>query len=580
MSAVKYYIESSIVSKTEVTPIFNGSFSFVLEEDKLYHVHKCNSKLKFIEKDYELIIQHIDNECEDITIMVEKGCADEFTLYWQGTFKIFDTTRDDPKWLEVKPERDGLYECFEEALEDKQNLYTEEESDYVTVLSGHGEREIIECISDTYVHTFVGFGNNTPNDPLPYEHNFVDSDYPDACVEGRPNFVSIAREIHITLDETRLHDVFGTFRHVEYVLVQRFRRWTVKTSCVNGVPTPPPYPSGYAANGIASLNEWKLLQDNCAAESTAIFLSSGSTAGPYDRGRLFKDILIQMVSSLNCGLTLVSNFFDVAPDSTAPDNIAYTFANDFLKHLTLHQKSDIKRKEASNPSKELAWDIENKKAFDDLRKLFNVFPVIEGTTLRLEHYSYFENSIGWDVSNLDIRTQIDYTGNNLIRTENFYYADEACSAAFKASELQYNCGNDNKDNRCEVFSTDILFIENVNNESEISDAGFVLISNVIRDVINGQQYVAISNNAPLRWSNLLANLHLHGRLYKSGILNGEQQDFESWKPYIKALDFKVDYCCDDVWSASDKIITKLGTGTVKEAEHNIYKDKLKLNLLY
>ncbi len=579
MSNIKYYVESTLISKTEVTPIFNGAFSFELEQDRLYYTHKCKGKLKFIDADYELIMQHKDDACEDISIIVETSCADNYELYWRGKFKIFDTTRDDPKWLTVTPVKDGVYECFETALKDKQNIYSDDSADYVTVSAGHGTRDIIECVSDTKAWSTIGSITGLTSDPFPLESAFTLPDYPTDCVNGEAGYYRRATELHITLDETRVHDILGTYRYMEYVLLSRYVRWSVRLPCVGGVPTPPTYPSGLIINGVQDV--FPLLEDDCAGTGMATFGTAGSSSvGDYTRGRLFGDILTQVVTDLNCGLTLVSDFFNINADNTAPNNKAYIFAEEYLHNLTLHQKSDIKRKDSTSPSKVLAWDVEVSKLFGDLRKLFNVFPVISDGTLRLENYSYFDNMIGWDISDKNISTEIDSSGNGLIKTENFYYADEACSALFKAQEIKYNCGNDNKDTRCEIISVDVAFIENTNNEAEINDTGFVLISNKIRAVNNGSQYVMVSNNIPLRWSELLENLHVYGRLYKSGELNGVQQDFESWKPYEKAKAFTVDFCCDDVWSPENLMRTKIGLGKVQEAEHNIYKNTLKPKLLY
>lgn len=574
MSQVKYYIESSLISKTEVNPIFKGIFTFVQEEDKLYHIHKCKEKIKFINEDYELIMQHKDNECEDISIIVEIACADEYEHYWQGKFKIFDTTRDDPKYLEVIPQRDGIYECFEEALKDKQNIYSENATDYVTVYSGHGEREIIECVSDTKSWSAIGSITGLTSDPYPNQDNFTLPDYPSDCVDGETGFFAVARELHITLEETRIHDTLGTYTYIEYILLSRYMRWQLTLPCVGGVPTPPSYPSGLIVNGQHDV--WPLYSDDCAATGTATFGSLGFEEGPYTRGRVFNDILIQAVGALNCGLTVQSNFFNINPDGNSPDNIAYQFAEDYLWDLTIHQKSDIKRKEASNPAKELSWEIENKQLFGDLRKAFNVWPIIKNNVLHLEHYSHFVGELGWDVSDKNISTVIDYSGNSSIQTENFYYMDEACSALFKAQEVRYNCGTENKDYRCEMFSFDVSFIENINNEAEIDDGGFVLISNTIRD----GQYIMNRRNIFLRWELLLENLHVFGRLYKSGKLNGVQQDFISWKPYIKSDPFTLDYCCGDLFDPAKLMTTKLGQGTVKEAEHNVYKNTLKPKLFY
>ena len=577
MSQVKYYLESSKIAKTEVTPTFSGIFEFSRRDEQVYYIHECKDKMKFITEDYDLIMVHIDDICDDITIIVEQGCGDEYTEYWRGTFKLFSAERNDPKYLEVKPEPFGVYECFETAIEALQSPFSEDDADYVTVYGGHGTREIIECVSDTksYTSFSTAIFPNAP-DPYPSQDNFTLADYPSDCVDGLIGFSAVAREIHKTLEETRIHEGLGTYTYIEYVLLSRYVRWSVKTDCVGGVPTPPDYPSGYAANGSESLNEWQLIEDDCAGTNKTTWRTSGTTLGEYKRGRLFQDIIVNMVADFDCGLTVVSNFFDINPDNSEPDNIAYQYAVQHLHDLTLHQKSDIKRKDASNHSKVLAWEFIPEDLLNDLAALFNVYPIIRNNVLFLEHYSYFVGLTGWDVSHINVNTKIDNTGNDSIKTELFNYADKNCSASFKATQIEYNCGDNHLDRNCKLISVDVGFIENINNESDIKDEGFVLISNAIRD----GQYVMNTSNSPLRWNNLLENLHLHGRPFKSGELGGVQQDFLSWRPFIKAEAFTVPYCCDDVFDPSKTMITKLGEGELDSAEHNIITDTLKPKLLY
>ncbi len=177
------------------------------------------------------------------------------------------------------------------------------------------------------------------------------------------------------------------------------------------------------------------------------------------------------------------------------------------------------------------------------------------------------------MSSKAITPLINYTGEKSVKKEQYYWADP-CYLDFQAEPIEYDCGEEEKEIRCALFSTDLIYIEA--KPDQVSDSGYVIISNGIHEgnlIIN-------DSNEPFKWSVLQENLHKHGRAYKSGTLNGVQQEFLSWEPYKELEAFKIDHCTTFDPHASVLTSLDLGAGAVDTGEYNIYTGKLTLNLKF
>ena len=347
----------------------------------------------------------------------------------------------------------------------------------------------------------------------------------------------------------------------------KWHRETAEGTCNAGVATPPTYASG-----------WNLITDDCAGSGVSTWWrcpGSEEMAGDYGNASTLGNFINTILTQMGCGLTVKSDFFDINTVGDAPANDAYAYAAANLQHITVHQKSDIKSKgdaDSTAPS----WVLKMNEWLNDLRRLFNVYYIIENGVLIIEHYTFFTSVLGLDISDRKTERLVDYAGGNKVGSELFYYMDEDCSEDFAAKPILYDCGEEEKEQRCLLISTDLVYIENEDNAEKISDEGFVLIANER----NGTDYIIMNNNEPLRWGNLLGNLHKEGRLYKSGTLNEVHQDFENWRPYISQKDVEAKKCNCTGFNANDKVKTDYGTGEISTAKYNVYTGKMKLDIKY
>lgn len=135
-----------------------------------------------------------------------------------------------------------------------------------------------------------------------------------------------------------------------------------------------------------------ILNDNLPYYTYEAFLYDFDTQGGIDNGRLLRDILEDVVNASGCGFNLVtSDFFDVNPLNLHPTNLAYTRADERLKHLMIYQRTDVVKWDAANNAIRADITIE-----DFLKVLFGLFQVYwvireteDGLTFQIEHVSYF-----------------------------------------------------------------------------------------------------------------------------------------------------------------------------------------------
>ena len=347
MDKIKIYIESSIIPLTEVKPVVSGDFEFIKEKDRIYYKHEIKDTFKFDKKaDWLLIQPQIADECGEVTVTVEKLCKGKYSLYWMGVFSIFDATVDyDRCFIEVKSEVLDVYKCFEDGLKDEQNIFS---SGTITTAFGvGGTYETNMCFSAFTQWRQNTEGNNGIPPPTAVTPNPLDG-----CLNGVTEWCVSSNSINVT---SEYYDPTNGWT-IEYEQTTIWHRELATTDCVGGVPQPPTIGTG-----------WAVLDNNCSTDNTCVWWrcpSSGIIAGDYTRGRTFSGVVNRVLLNMGCGLTVKSDFYNINPVGDAPTNGAYTYAASNLHNLTIHQQSDIKRKNDISGSSSAAWDI---KAKDFLR---------------------------------------------------------------------------------------------------------------------------------------------------------------------------------------------------------------------
>jgi len=295
-------------------------------------------------------------------------------------------------------------------------------------------------------------------------------------------------------------------------------------------------------------------------------VTTHTTTHTYDRNRWLMDVVRFLADKIIDGITVQSNFFEL-------DTNYITDTDNVYQHLTIAQKSDIKRPTSSNPATNvvLSWN-----ELMSMLKMFNVWWKYDGTTLYLEHYDYFTNSAG-----MDLRTQkmtektnkYSYLKEEMPKYEQYLFM-EAGNINFEKGIIKYDSTCTNKDpesNTTEYafpVTTDLDFIvqsvaDATLNGSNISDEGWVILANYLDGasyyVYYGTAFDSVdaNYNVVLSWSYLLRMLFLHNRVLPEGFINGSPYDFISVrKNKLQELNAKV--CYSDNFDPEDYILTELG----------------------
>ena len=161
-------------------------------------------------------------------------------------------------------------------------------------------------------------------------------------------------------------------------------------------PTTPPDQSWTLIGGIyvraIVVYSSVVLNDNLPFYDYEAFFYDFDTQGGIDNGRLLRDIFEDVIQASGCGFNLItSDFFDINPLNLHPTNLAYTRADERLKHIMVYQRTDVVKWDAINNAIRADITIE-----DFLKALFGLFQVYwviketeDGLTFQIEHVSYF-----------------------------------------------------------------------------------------------------------------------------------------------------------------------------------------------
>lgn len=525
------------ISSHTATVLWDTVVSYRREKDQVFYRKRVARDMVFTGLTYDALIGLNVDECEQVTVQIQRECGGVgvYATFITGTFNAGDWRNNgDDCEITVRIITEDDYACLLGSWKTPVNLYDLDEVEVKpypiteTYVTDEAYTECEEC----GVTSAIG-------DPA----NWCATVQGDYCTPAiNPG----------DCDPGINTDVFTVYHRME-----------ATGTCDGSTPVAP-----------SSDDYWTLLTDNCPTDSTWWRCPGEDVNNPNSRmthGRLFSDAIQAVFDP--CGLTVVSDFFNINADATAPDNAAYDFAALYLQNMTVHQKSDVKRPYSSNPATSKQWDIQPKEMLDDLRILFNVYWDIDGTDIRIEHISYFETVGGLDASADAQKVDTERETDDNVKYEYFFFVDEAGSDYFLGSPIVYDCGTEKIENRCQLFSTDITYIQNTNSEG-FADDNFVLCSTEIVDTV----HYLIRDNRPLSFTELHENLHRHFRYWKKGTLNGSPVTFTSFRPTRKQPAFDHVLCCDAAFDEREPVTTAVGTGYIDQADYTIQTDIITLEI--
>ena len=470
--------------------------------------------------------------CAIFEVAVEVYCGGSWVEVWTGEFDTNWRSDRDTKTITVRPKQADPFTCIKNNWGESVNIF-----DVPPVTLTRPYNAVYEL--DNVVQY-----SETECDPTPPTNTGF------CYVEGS----------HQALN-------YGGANGIDWACGWLYHRLKKNGTCSGATPVPPD-----------DYNTWTLLSGGCPG--TPVYWTCPESARlvySFKNGRRFDDVLQFLLDQTGCGLTVVSDFFGINGDNTAPSNSAYDRAADVLQDLIVHQKSDVKRYDATEVSKEPVWNMKLRDLLNDLKTMFKVAWRIDGTDFRLEHVSYFEAQAGPDYTAAYYEKVLTGLDENIPLLRRFLFRDEQCSDYFKGYPIETYCGEGETTERLSLFSTDLAFMTEADNAESIADDGWVLVATTPGAFTN--QYENIEDNRPLYFTELHQYFHLW-EMDGAGKINNADVTPQSVRRTRKAPAFGTTLCCDDAFDPSELVTTAMGQGEIEDSERNWALNTITLTLKY
>ena len=308
----------------------------------------------------------------------------------------------------------------------------------------------------------------------------------------------------------------------------------------------------------------------------------------YKENYFITDVIEHLLQKFAPAATLTSFFLQNATNPVLGGVNQY-------QYLTIAQKSDIKRPNATNPA---TIGMMSLKRILEMLRMYNLFWTFDGSVLRIEHYDFWTSADG-----LDLRTQslaqksnkYSYLKDRMPKYEKFTFA-ESKDGNFTEHIISYSSPCVSESTALAIpVTTDLSYIiqsmSTAGMEGNIADEGWVILANSYDGadyhVYYGAAYASPNSvyNYVNSWAYVLRAFWMHGRVLLSGFINGVPYDFISVRK-TKEQEVNAIVCYEDGYDPNDAITTELGEtyfgglkGQVKQA--TIYPDgRVNFNLLY
>lgn len=564
---------------TLVYPINSGlRRRYEREGDTRSYRVKLSTKLLFKGADYTYFREIYDaGECNEVSILIENYCGGAWVTWHEGIVPIYDGDYKADRCevsFDINPA--DVYECANKAFEVRENwLQLVSGANIVPVKVSQGVLETITCV-DSGTSTAL-----SPDVPQFYKGcwgtGYTTSSDPDPLLAWKP----IAHH----------QEQFYVGTSIDPDIIAANTTWAREkiTSAT------PPAGAGWInlsgttwvrpVNTMAVVQNYKQIRDTVAID-TIDWESQAINAAPISNGRKLSAVLEAVTATLDCGFdSIVSNFFNINPDATAPTNDAYTYATDNFLDVFFYQKSDIVRASASNDTTRFTFSM---KEFLEEIKLLHLFYAITISgglkKLRIEHYTYFDGANGLDLTTLDGGKHIvgrdDFKTDSKVPNFESFSWQESYRPKFLTKRITYPaaCATVQGDERtARQLCTDFGgLIENPDAGLE----GFFLMATVD---LGGGEYLMNTlggeANGAFAWENILPALWADGRFHAGATANVPGYTVNSVRKTREQAQISIPFCCEEVFEPSELVQTQLGWGEVKSAEYDTETATLTLSLL-
>jgi hypothetical protein len=578
LSEYQIYLDNPTLGMHMAAPLNNDLvFNYVEKNKKENKRIELDTTLIFTGGDYDYIQQALAlSACAEIEVIIKY----RFQEIWRGYINPKKGSYDpDTCRVEIKPTPKDTFDCLDRIIDREKNIIFESIATQTAYLGfPEATLNIQQCNLGTFNNVAIIGGSLIFN-----VNNLPDFS---VCNLGSDATWALYRQ------RVEIRDVFPDYTF-QVNIQNEYVREEVIINCNGNVPSAP--------------DGFTLIENNCVTQGTAKFgrkpdtyivstegeLIGSNEVNPaqplptdkvlriiqygvfgyteegqpiiYNRCRKVNDVLNNLVG--DCA-TIVSDFFGINGDNTAPDNSVYQKAAIETRNLLIWQKSDFKRptafQGATNGNITLAQLLE-------MLAMFNISWQTTNGVLRIEHISYYDKGQGQDLTieqptRVGYRNSYSYDQGELVRYEKFSWQDPSQDLDFRGRDIEYpnECAEGVKNYSFGRLSTSMP--ELISNPSNFSDDGFVIGATyefngkygIISDVglISSVKKV----NAPLSLANLHFNYWRHDRLYPTGILNAINTTFVTAKKTKRQVAISIPILPDAFFSYDWEKLVKTGLG--------------------
>lgn len=568
-----------------------GKFNW--EKDKInpFYRLKYSGSVMFKGVDYNYIKAALDEDCCSVLLKVYKLCSGSYNLHYRSYIKGNEGTWDESRCtFETEMPPVDKYTCLTEKGDIEKDLY-ESEGQLVVVLDddlagGFAQGPFFEyhvranapiAPGSTYV-----FG---PGDVWS-QVNGTGGEASDSNT-GNP-WTLYVREVRVVIYETADLINFVTPALTGYIFTseQRVDNKVIARYTNAVLPADAPeyddkiYGTGGACeNGAYIFTAFAIydpINDNCLYVSPDFPAATITTT--YN-GRLLQQCLTTLLSSCSgINQRAVSDFFEINPPGdtlgyVAGDNYVTGFVN-YVDNIRVSAVSDILDPSIGAENLNITFNV----FMAQLNAMFNVFWFIDAQyRLRIEHYSWFLNNPIANVSAEPYNRALKkytYLKEDTPSREVFKF-QQASNVDFVGTDIVYPqacSANVIKKIDASYVTTDINYLRNTTS-TKVSNFGMffwcckVSTNQVLYEIgrITGTPFL----NGHLAWANLHDHYHRHGRALENGMMNFQDETFDSWKKRKKQTGQSLHDCCVEIPETVGTVTTELGVGDAVKISYDI-----------
>ena len=312
--------------------------------------------------------------------------------------------------------------------------------------------------------------------------------------------------------------------------------------------------------------------------------------------------LEDVIKFYNPDCNIKSDFLNIDPDGTAPNNSFYQYAQMWLQDLVIFQSSDIIRSAAGQAAFNAgtdgidAGDLTFSSLWHDLKKMFNLRMIYDPVAdcIRFEHVSYIQNRPILDLfayangKYLNQISEITYDSLEFPTKETWEHAFKTLDKDFDGAFIEYdsNCTNgETKECKLESIVTNVGGLYNnaeITDDSKLQSITLISTTDGLINSCPGAFSDRQVLNGPLAFPKLIENLHTIGRPFSSGIMNFNETQFIKPQKH-KKFTMSLRVCCDQYYSGrfnSEMLVkTKLGMAEIVRATYYDPSEKLVLEVV-